>query len=445
MHNFAGTVLDQHKANQVYSEIRRLLRDLPKHKVQEGTFQRHGSQWTVRYWGWKIEKGERIWAKMPRHSLGYCVVGPHGEKPLTEAQAIAAKKRFMLVVNANTAGPESSLSFRQYLEGEYSSHLISTSAQHQANAEICYRLHILPAIGDIPLNELKRKDIQALINWKVREGKSRETRAKIRTHIAGVLNYARDQGVLTGRLATDKINLGDPELERKMYALSFAQAQQMLRDPVLQQPLLTMVALEICCSPNIGELQGIRQKCVNLGDEEIIVDGLAVPPKSVLINRNWKRERRLGATKNHYRVRSVPIPDGLMPLFYEWRQMNPFRGADDFFFASESGQPIDGHNANNREFDAINQALTPRMKTLCWTVLRHTFATRAEDIGIRDIDKVALAGWTRKRGTMAFIYTHEEYDRMRRIVNQLAEGYDLPRIIEERCRIAAKKVVSINA
>jgi integrase len=299
--------------------------------------------------------------------------------------------------------------------------------------------HILPAIGKLQLREIQRSHLQTLINSLVDDRKlSSQTITHVRAYISGVLHHAHQEHILSGDLPTVHLTMPRRKKRNPIPPLSFEQAQFVLGQ--LQQPYLTMAALSCCTSVGVAEMTGLKRCRLNLSGEIIMVGDKLLPPLSAWIAEDWS-QKEFRETKTEYRDRIIPIPVVLVPLLGEVLQSNPFKHPDDPVFASRTGKPVNDNNANKRVFKPLGAAIGVDFS---WNSFRHTFASRAEDVGIRQFDKKALMGHS-LTADITDGYTQEGWQRMQAVVNALADKFGIESLVNQRKeKVACRKVVSIR-
>lgn len=434
--------LDERKAMWLYWSLKEIELARKRHAQQGYIYQELG-HWYVRFYRdvlieGKVErKRDRVYLRPAKKT--------DGRKPTD----LVTKVRSLLTeIDSPDARPTAMMTFGKYYLGPYQSRLRATSRNNQVHAEAVFRLYILPALGERQLREITREQIQNLINAKKDAGLSWATLQDIRKFIAAIFNHARTDKVITGDLPTEKLKMPPRQKRNPISSLDFERARYVLTR--IEQPYLSMVALSMCCSPNVAELLGLKWKRLNLTDDVVMLDGRAIPPRAAWIAEDWtdaalpgSNEPRgsYGPTKTQYRDRLIPLPDAVIALLLEWRIVTRFREPDDCVFASSSGRPVNDNNANKRIFKPIGKAIG---LDFSWGSFRHTFASRAEDVGVKEIDKKALMGHSLV-ADITLLYTDEVWERMRLIVNALAERFGIDSLVQARKGNATcPKVVSIR-
>jgi integrase len=224
--------------------------------------------------------------------------------------------------------------------------------------------HLLPAFGDIPVEDLTTDDIEA---WIATVDRSPRTRNKLLLALQGILGRARKVYHLTRNAAADvekfpirrsfDIEVYSPE---EIHALIRAADSE--QDGVIY---LTAAFTGL----RRGELLALRWRDVDFAGQTIRVrasyaDGAVTTPKSG-------------------KVRSVPMAPEVATALAKLGQRGHSIEDDDLVFVGEFGGYVDG-SALRRRYDVAVKAAG--LRPLRFHDLRHTFGTRM--IGKADIRRV---------------------------------------------------------
>jgi integrase len=224
--------------------------------------------------------------------------------------------------------------------------------------------HLLPAFGDIPVEDLTTEDIEA---WIATVDRAPRTRNKLLLALQGILGRARKVYHLTRNAAAGvekfpirrsfDIEVYSPE---EIHTLVRAAASE--QDGVIY---LTAAFTGL----RRGELLALRWRDVDFAGQTIRVrasyaDGALTTPKSG-------------------KVRSVPMAPEVATALAKLGQRGHSIEDDDLVFVGEFGGYVDG-SALRRRYDAAVKVA--RLRPLRFHDLRHTFGTRM--IGKADIRRV---------------------------------------------------------
>jgi len=194
---------------------------------------------------------------------------------------------------------------------------------------------------------------------------------------------------------------GEPVRER--YALTPEQARGVLehelwgRSPDVYR---LAVRLGLLTGMNAAELVGLKR-------EHVTPDCIQV--RGQYYRGTW------GGTKTANRRRDIPVTGAMRgvlgklgfggascgdPVKAGWLEMPVFQ--------SRAGTPISEHNVQRRYLKPIGDALG--LSSFGWHILRHTFSSWCEDVGMLESDRQYLMGHA--PATMTARYTHEDRRRM---------------------------------
>jgi site-specific recombinase XerC len=202
-------------------------------------------------------------------------------------------------------------------------------------------------------------------------------------------------------------------------ALTWDQCKRLLG--LLPDVVREMALCAITLSMNVSELRGLRWKHVNLSEEWAPLDGSDVCPPLMIAVREHYYYRERGTLKTKNRKRNLPMPLAVQSSLTQLRARTKFNSPDDPVFPNQAGKPLSDNNVVKRVFSK----LPVELNWVTWHCFRHTHATLTKMLGASGQDRRGLMG--HGSYTMLDVYTHEDYDRMREIVEGLSQ-----RIFEQR-------------
>jgi integrase len=385
---------------------------------------------TYRIYVWDLERRK---TKPERVTVS---IGPAPNPPtrrrkegeLTEKQAQRfAWDHYLSKVDNATVKPFSSLTLTQFWDKRYLSHLerkkkYATQVQYKS----LWKVWIKPIIGNVRLFELTPDQVEATVNAALAAKKSTGTAEHIKKVISAMVEHARTAQMFTGENPAQLVEANPHVPVRRQRAMTLEQCRQWLAtvqdepaDPKDRRsdikPLRTMSLLGLCCSMGVSEQLGLCWQHVNLTDTPQLVEGESLPASSAAI-RAHSYHGRAGSLKTGNRRRNVPLPKVLVELLLEIRRASKWNGPEDTVFAGQGGEPIWADNLVKRSLKPKAVALA--MPWLSPHVLRHTFATLTKDLGMAYMDREYLMGHS--PASMTDRYTHEDWERMRGRVEELA-------------------------
>jgi integrase len=230
------------------------------------------------------------------------------------------------------------------------------------------RLHVVPALGKVPLARLTPQQLQRLYAERLATGLSPTTVH----HLHATLHKALGQAARWGLVARNVADLVDPPRpdHHEMTTLSPEQVRELLAAAAGDRlEALYVVALE---GLRRGEILALRWRDIDLDARTLRVrgslqptpDGLRiVEPKTASSRRGVVLSATAVEALRRHRVRQAA----------ERLRLGPAWEDHDLVFANEVGRPIDGRNLVRRGFEPLlARAGLPRVR---FHDLRHTAAT----------------------------------------------------------------------
>lgn len=253
------------------------------------------------------------------------------------------------------------------------------------------RLHLIPALGSVPLSKLTPEAVQRFVNAKASDGLSPRMVRHLRSTLRAALNQAVEWQIIPRNPAAARIRL--PQLDdRQVNALTVEEVKAMLS----------------VSDRNANRLHALWTIAVYLGLRQSEVLGLRwadLEPPYLRVSRQMQRidgRLQLVAPKTSYSVRRLTMPGPVAVALAEHkaRQDEERRGnhwiEHGLIFATQIGTPIDPRNLI-REWHALTR--TAGQRRIRFHDLRHTAATLmlaggvdvklvAETLGHRDATMV---------------------------------------------------------
>jgi integrase len=236
---------------------------------------------------------------------------------------------------------------------------------------------VKPAIGNRAIASITAEDLVKLLNdlphrkftlsGKHRTGISDSYAKKVITHLRGIFDIALEKGLITKNPARSMVlQLKMPKQVRKAdktvfppQYLPLLMAQLTVRDQLI-------VWLSILGATRPNELFAVR--------------GADVGPGWVHIARALDRRRQLKSTKNS-KARFIHLPPELADEVREWIAVEGI-GPGDLLFPNRDGKPLNRANFLNRRLrPAAIRAKVP-VADLDFQMLRRSFATVAQFVGL---------------------------------------------------------------
>jgi len=263
--------------------------------------------------------------------------------------------------------------------------------------------HILSAIGEVPLREISRSQIESCLSGLQRKGYAVSTMRSVRATISTVLEAAVGRRYIADN-AAHGIRIREADSKREPRYCQPPEVRKLLLK--LGEPCRSVVLVAVSTGLRIGEILALRWKRIDLLRNTIEVaetfsSGEFGPPKT--------RSSR----------RTIPISTSLGGVF---RRLRPaVCEPERLVFATAKGTPLNPKNLYNRELaPACDEIGLPRVS---WHSFRHTHATLLHESGESLKTAQSLLGHSDLETTLA-VYTHTIPDSQRRAVERVAGVLD---------------------
>jgi integrase len=225
-----------------------------------------------------------------------------------------------------------------------------------------YRLerHVLPRLGDRPLDEITVDDLLAPIAELHERGYTGWSIRSILTPLSRLLNHAARRDVIAVSPISKLDRTERPSVwKREQRVLNSDEITRLLEAAPSRYRVLLATAL--MTGLRQSELLALKWRSVNFGDQLIHV-------RTAL-----DRSGREVLPKTQHAVRDVVLMPALAEALQRHRQQSRFDGPDDYVFASRLGTPLHWRNLSRR---ALKPALVKAgIEPLRWHDLRHSFAS----------------------------------------------------------------------
>lgn len=256
-------------------------------------------------------------------------------------------------------------------------HLKTCRSSSVERADQCFRIHILPKLGDLPLDQIRRKHVKSLIAELIGKGLAKNTVRNNGNNLSSLFNTAIEDELITANPAArlgryykqaksthEEIQpLTDKEVILFLKASSARDAKKRKNAPEYYPLFLTAIHTGL----RAGEMKGLKWSDLDQNGSFLTVrrsidkDGNVNKPKNDK-SRRVDMSDDLKAELEQYRKRLLEraLREGRNEL-HEW------------VFPSEEGTPLDMHNVERRE---LQKCLTDaKIRGTRLHDLRHTFGS----------------------------------------------------------------------
>ncbi|MEV8443155.1 site-specific integrase [Actinosynnema sp. NPDC051121] len=249
---------------------------------------------------------------------------------------------------------------------------------------------VLPAVGDLRMNELSTPILDALCK-KVRDSSSASSAKTVRAVLSGVCAYAVQHGALEANPAREITRLESkraknrPQKSRALTAVEVLDLLQKLDqdERAVKDDLPDLVRFFLATGERTGEALGAHWPDFNENARELAMSGnvIRAPGRGRIVNR--------GKTENA--ERPIPLPDWCVVMLVERREKTV--DLDGPIFPSSTGTIREATNVRNRAWKPF--IARAGYEWVTFRTFRRTVATLLDEAGLTARQIADLLGHSR--------------------------------------------------
>lgn len=271
------------------------------------------------------------------------------------------------------------------------------------------RRHLLPALGGLPIREIRTETVREFVAELRRAGLADSTVRGIHGLLAASLREAQLRGLIAENPCE---RLRPLRKETRQRVLTPAEQRKVRMAAAAAEDL--PVLLGLCAGMRIGEICALKWQDIDWRAGSICVQRTVQRVRRAELS-GPRTQLDVGTPKSDNSQRVLPLPDFLMDLL---KRQCARRGDSPFLFARMDGACADPRTIQRR-FQRRLHSL--HIEGAHFHTLRHSFATRLLELGV-DIKTVSvLLGHASVRTTLDF-YAHSRAESQRRAIDVLAQN-----------------------
>lgn len=220
-----------------------------------------------------------------------------------------------------------------------------------------------PYLDDIRLCDLKPNHVRQLATSASARGYSHQTLKHIRNVISAVVSHARKERMFNSDNPISEVEL-PPAPPKTSHNLTIVETKAILR--LMQYPEREIALITITTGMPISEICALQWKHVNLGRSSIYIAGQLLPPRSIMVTRQWDASGLVDVNAN--RMRHVIVPEPLVHALLRLRRQSRKADPNCFVVATREGDPIRPTDVRRLRLKPIGRKLD--MPWLSWQVLK---------------------------------------------------------------------------
>ncbi len=248
-----------------------------------------------------------------------------------------------------------------------------------------------PYLDDIRLCDLNADHVRQLTASASAHGYSHQTVKHIRNVMSAIVSHARREHMFSGDNPISGVEL-PPMPHKESHNLTIVEAKAILG--MMKYPEREIALITITIGLSISEICALQWKHVNLTGSTVYSDGKLIPPRSILVSRQWNAMGVVEASSN--RVRQVAVPDPLIQALIRLRRRHGIADPNSFVIATRDGKPVRPSSVGTLRLKPIGREL--EMPWLSWQVLKRAHDALLSELRVQLSDDLVLSTRDHREG-----------------------------------------------
>jgi integrase len=248
-----------------------------------------------------------------------------------------------------------------------------------------------PYMDEIRLCDLNADHVRRLTSSASAHGYSHQTVKHIRNVMSAIVSHARREHMFSGDNPISEVEL-PPMPHRESHNLTIVEAKTILG--IMKYPEREIALITITVGMSISEICALQWKHLNLTGSTIYSDGKLIPPRSILVSRQWNAMGVVEANSN--RIREVSVPDPLIQALMRLRRRHGIADPNSFVIATRDGNPIRPSSVGTLRLKPIGREL--EMPWLSWQVLKRAHEALLSELRVQLSDDLVLSTRDHREG-----------------------------------------------
>jgi integrase len=241
-----------------------------------------------------------------------------------------------------------------------------------------------PYLDDVRLCDLHPEHVRKLISAALAHGYSPQTIKHIRNVFGVIISHARREQMFNGSDLVSEVEL-PPMVRKEAHDLTIVQAKTMLK--VMRYPEREIALITITTGMSIAEICALQWKQINPTCAEICVDEEMIPPRSIVVKRQWSSAGVVDIGDARGRV--MALPDSLIQALMKVKQRRNITDGNMCVISDQDGNPLRPANVRMLRLNPVGRTLD--MPWLSWQVIKRAHDALLSELRIQLISELIVS------------------------------------------------------